>query len=88
MCRDDLNRYMRLQEAAALEEAVRVVRRRKVNPEGMSRAAFCRVLLIEADIARAEAKRDDEGGSRGLNLLRTPLEITIEDDAGEKHATD
>lgn len=61
--RDELIRYVRLEEAASLEEAARVIRRRKVNPEGMSRAAFCRVLLAEAEIARREG-RDERGVAR------------------------
>lgn len=47
---------MKKTDAEALEQAVRVIRRRKVDPEGMSRAAFCRVLMVEADKLYSEIR--------------------------------
>lgn len=51
-----MTRWLKEHDAKILEDAARIVRRRKVTPEGMSRAAFCRVLLAEADALRQEAR--------------------------------
>lgn len=53
--------YLKRDDAHALEEAAKIIRRRLVCPEGMSRAAFCRTLTDEASKLRAEARELEKG---------------------------
>lgn len=59
MKRDQLSIHMKEQDVRSLEEAVRIVRRRRtIAPgRGMTREAYCSVLLAEIDAIKDEIRR-------------------------------
>ena len=53
--------YMAATDARTLEDAVRIIKRRRVIVPGISRNALCRVLTTEADSLRRSEQGYKEG---------------------------
>jgi hypothetical protein len=63
--RAELLAFMAKEDAHVLDEAARIIRRLRVQPEGTSRAAFCRTLEVTARLRRLDAQRHEQAGRGG-----------------------